>query len=86
MARNLKDANFLTSLSSFSQVAHGILQGNGNLQLSTLLALANETGIWTNTTLCHILSNNMPDVEKGKMHSGVLCIVILTLWKNEWFC
>ncbi|XP_053489078.1 zinc finger protein 292a [Ictalurus furcatus] len=46
------------------KVAHGILQGSGNLQLSTLLALANETGIWTNTTLCHILSNNMPDVEK----------------------
>ncbi|KAK3563748.1 hypothetical protein QTP86_034470, partial [Hemibagrus guttatus] len=45
-------------------VAHGILQGNGNLQLSTLMALANESGVWTNATLCHILSNNLPDVEK----------------------
>ncbi|KAK3538299.1 hypothetical protein QTP70_035260, partial [Hemibagrus guttatus] len=46
------------------KVAHGILQGNGNLQLSTLMALANESGVWTNATLCHILSNNLPDVEK----------------------
>ncbi|KAG7328452.1 hypothetical protein KOW79_008396 [Hemibagrus wyckioides] len=46
------------------KVAHGILQGNGNLQLSTLMAVANESGVWTNTTLCHILSNNIPDVEK----------------------
>ncbi|XP_060790558.1 zinc finger protein 292a isoform X2 [Neoarius graeffei] len=28
------------------------------------MAVANETGVWTNTTLCHILSNNMPDVDK----------------------
>lgn len=72
-------------LSSFSQVAHGILQGNGNLQLSTLMAVANESGVWTNTTLCHILSNNISDVEKGK---GVCCIVAMTLWiskENEWF-
>ncbi|KAM9466614.1 zinc finger protein 292a [Clarias gariepinus] len=46
------------------KVAHGILQDSGNLQLSTLMALANESGVWTNSTLCHILSNNMPDVEK----------------------
>ncbi|XP_060735459.1 zinc finger protein 292a [Tachysurus vachellii] len=46
------------------KVAHSILQGNGNLQLSTLMALANESGVWTNSTLCHILSNNIPDVEK----------------------
>ncbi|GAA6109279.1 zinc finger protein 292a isoform X1 [Tachysurus ichikawai] len=46
------------------KVAHSILQDNGNLQLSTLMALANESGVWTNSTLCHILSNNIPDVEK----------------------
>ncbi|KAI5102516.1 zinc finger protein 292a, partial [Silurus meridionalis] len=46
------------------KVAHGILQDNGKLQLSILMTLANESGVWTNTTLCHILSNNMPDVEK----------------------
>lgn len=72
-------------------MAHGILQGSGNLQLSTLMALANESGVWTNTTLCHILSNNMPDVEKGTTRSIVCCIAyaVLTLcisMKNKWLC
>ncbi|XP_056623721.1 zinc finger protein 292a [Triplophysa dalaica] len=45
-------------------VAHGILQGHGNSQLHTLLTLVEESGVWTNITLCSLLSNNMPDVEK----------------------
>ncbi|XP_076834337.1 zinc finger protein 292a [Brachyhypopomus gauderio] len=44
--------------------AHSILQATGNLQLSTLLTLSNESGVWTNNTLCSLLSNHMPDAEK----------------------
>ncbi|KAI7804157.1 putative zinc finger protein 292a [Triplophysa rosa] len=45
-------------------VAHGILQEHGNSQLHTLLTLVEESGVWTNITLCSLLSNNMPDEEK----------------------
>ncbi|XP_055028005.2 zinc finger protein 292a [Misgurnus anguillicaudatus] len=45
-------------------VAHGILQAHGNSQLHTLLNLVKENGVWTNVTLCSLLSNNMPDIEK----------------------
>lgn len=45
-------------------VAHGILQEHGNSQLHTLSTLVEESGVWTNITLCSLLSNNMPDVEK----------------------
>ncbi|XP_052000860.1 zinc finger protein 292a [Xyrauchen texanus] len=45
------------------KVAHGIFQAHGNSQLHTLFSLA-EYGVWTDTTLCSLLSNNMPDVEK----------------------
>ncbi|XP_062863840.1 zinc finger protein 292a [Trichomycterus rosablanca] len=46
------------------KVAHGILEANGNLQLNSLMALANESGVWTNSTLCSLLSNYTTDVEK----------------------
>ncbi|KAL6477599.1 hypothetical protein MHYP_G00134340 [Metynnis hypsauchen] len=46
------------------KVAHGILGANGNFQLSTLMVLAEESGVWNNATLCSLLSNSMPDAEK----------------------
>ncbi|XP_036449103.1 zinc finger protein 292a [Colossoma macropomum] len=46
------------------KVAHGILGANGNFQLSTLMVLAEESGVWNNSTLCSLLSNSMPDAEK----------------------
>ncbi|KAL2098779.1 hypothetical protein ACEWY4_005259 [Coilia grayii] len=46
------------------KVAHGILQGSGNSQLQPLSAVAAESGIWTNSTLCSILSNELPEREK----------------------
>ncbi|XP_072545344.1 zinc finger protein 292a [Salminus brasiliensis] len=46
------------------KVAHGILQANGSLQLSTLLTLSEESGVWNNSTLCSLLTNSVPDVEK----------------------
>ncbi|XP_030639344.1 zinc finger protein 292a [Chanos chanos] len=46
------------------KTAHGILQQNGNSQLHTLSTLAEESGVWTNTTLCSILSGNSPDTDK----------------------
>ncbi|KAG9268756.1 zinc finger protein 292-like [Astyanax mexicanus] len=46
------------------KVAHSILQANGNLQLSTLKTLAEESGVWNNSTLCSLLSDSMTDVEK----------------------
>uniref|UniRef100_A0A3B1IJD8 Zinc finger protein 292a n=1 Tax=Astyanax mexicanus TaxID=7994 RepID=A0A3B1IJD8_ASTMX len=51
------------------KVAHSILQANGNLQLSTLKTLAEESGVWNNSTLCSLLSDSMTDVEKGKIRS-----------------
>ncbi|XP_063040174.1 zinc finger protein 292a [Engraulis encrasicolus] len=46
------------------KVAHGILQGSGNSQLQPLSAVAAESGIWTNSTLNSILSNELPETEK----------------------
>ncbi|XP_066524005.1 zinc finger protein 292a isoform X2 [Hoplias malabaricus] len=46
------------------KVAHGILGANGNLQLSTLMVLAEESGVWNNATLCSLLSDSTPEVEK----------------------
>uniref|UniRef100_A0A4W4F5B1 Zinc finger protein 292a n=1 Tax=Electrophorus electricus TaxID=8005 RepID=A0A4W4F5B1_ELEEL len=63
------------------KVAHGILEATGNLQLSTLMALANESGIWTNNTLCSLLSNHMPDAEKGKINLTVRCVSVFVLFK-----
>uniref|UniRef100_A0A671KV67 Zinc finger protein 292a n=1 Tax=Sinocyclocheilus anshuiensis TaxID=1608454 RepID=A0A671KV67_9TELE len=46
------------------QMAHGILQAHGNSQLHTLLTLAEENGLWSNATLCSLLSSDIPNVEK----------------------
>ncbi|NP_001098611.2 zinc finger protein 292a [Danio rerio] len=46
------------------KMAHGILQAHGNSQLQALLTLAEDNGIWSNATLCSILSNDLPNVER----------------------
>ncbi|XP_061113450.1 zinc finger protein 292-like [Conger conger] len=46
------------------QTSHSLLQQNGNSQLRMLCALLKERGVWTNSTLCHILSNDMLQTEK----------------------
>uniref|UniRef100_A0AAY5LAN2 Zinc finger protein 292a n=1 Tax=Esox lucius TaxID=8010 RepID=A0AAY5LAN2_ESOLU len=44
--------------------AHGFLQDNGNTQLHMLSAIAQEPGVWSNTTLCGIMSNEKPEIDK----------------------
>jgi len=51
---------------SLMQMAHDILQARGNLQLHSLLTLVEENGVWSNSTLCSLLSSDIPNVEKGK--------------------
>ncbi|XP_048083782.1 zinc finger protein 292a [Alosa alosa] len=46
------------------KLAHAILLESGNSQLQTLSAVAAESGIWTNSTLCSVLSNETPETEK----------------------
>lgn len=64
----------------FSQVANGILWSNGNLQLSTLMVLAEEGGVWNNDTLCSLLSDSMPDVEKGKKKKDLIYHLVLSYY------
>ncbi|XP_013986594.1 zinc finger protein 292 [Salmo salar] len=44
--------------------AHSLLQEHGNTQLHMLSAMAQEPGVWTNTTLCSILSNEIPEIDR----------------------
>ncbi|XP_035598407.1 zinc finger protein 292a [Oncorhynchus keta] len=44
--------------------AHSLLQKHGNTQLHMLSAMAQESGVWTNTTLCSILSHEMPEIDR----------------------
>ncbi|XP_026141126.1 zinc finger protein 292a isoform X1 [Carassius auratus] len=46
------------------KMAHGILQAHGNSQFHTLLTLAEENGVWSNATLCNILSADITNVQK----------------------
>ncbi|KAG7465822.1 hypothetical protein MATL_G00157810 [Megalops atlanticus] len=46
------------------QSAHSLLLQNGNAQLCMLSALAQENGVWSNSTLCQILSKDTPQTEK----------------------
>ncbi|XP_056111893.1 zinc finger protein 292a [Rhinichthys klamathensis goyatoka] len=46
------------------KVAHDILQARGNPQLHSLLTLVEENGVWSNSTLCSLLSSDIPNVEK----------------------
>ncbi|KAG9336152.1 hypothetical protein JZ751_002499 [Albula glossodonta] len=47
------------------QTSHSLLQQNGNSQLCILLALAQESSAWSNSTLRSILSNDTQQTEKG---------------------
>ncbi|KAL0969553.1 hypothetical protein UPYG_G00229030 [Umbra pygmaea] len=44
--------------------AHSFLQENGNTQLYMLSVMAQEPGVWTNATLCRIMSNEIPEIDK----------------------
>uniref|UniRef100_A0AAZ3R7F7 C2H2-type domain-containing protein n=1 Tax=Oncorhynchus tshawytscha TaxID=74940 RepID=A0AAZ3R7F7_ONCTS len=46
------------------QSAHSQLQENGITQLALLSAVAQETGVWTNSTLRSLLSNESPQTEE----------------------
>ncbi|CDQ58004.1 unnamed protein product [Oncorhynchus mykiss] len=46
------------------KLAHGLLQENGNTQLHMLSAMAQAPGVWNNTTLCSILSNEIPEIDR----------------------
>ncbi|XP_051724092.1 zinc finger protein 292a isoform X2 [Ctenopharyngodon idella] len=46
------------------KMAHDILQAHGNAQLHTLLTLVEENGVWSNATLCSLLSSDTVNVEK----------------------
>uniref|UniRef100_A0A4W5PPB0 Zinc finger protein 292b n=1 Tax=Hucho hucho TaxID=62062 RepID=A0A4W5PPB0_9TELE len=51
------------------QSAHSQLQENGITQLALLSAVAQETGVWTNSTLHRLLSNESPQTEEGELSS-----------------
>ncbi|XP_020356456.1 zinc finger protein 292 [Oncorhynchus kisutch] len=46
------------------KLAHSLLQENGNTQLHMLSAMAQAPGVWNNTTLCSILSNEIPEIDR----------------------
>uniref|UniRef100_A0A3Q3FJG5 Zinc finger protein 292a n=1 Tax=Labrus bergylta TaxID=56723 RepID=A0A3Q3FJG5_9LABR len=45
--------------------AHSLLQDSGSTQLYQLSVLAQQDGVWSNTTLSSILSNQTPQPEQG---------------------
>lgn len=47
------------------QTAHSLLQESGSTQLRLLSFLAQQDGVWSNTTLSSILSNQIPQIEQG---------------------
>ncbi|XP_008307319.1 zinc finger protein 292a [Cynoglossus semilaevis] len=49
---------------SSMKLAHGLLQESGSTQLCLLAALAQQDGVWSNTTLSSILSNQIPQTEQ----------------------
>ncbi|XP_049595340.1 zinc finger protein 292a [Syngnathus scovelli] len=49
---------------SSMKLAHSLLQESGSAQLRPLFALAQQDGIWSNTTLSSILSNTTPQTEQ----------------------
>ncbi|KAK7904942.1 hypothetical protein WMY93_017549 [Mugilogobius chulae] len=46
------------------KMAHNLLQESGSSQLSILAVLAQQEGVWTNSTLCSILANDVSQTEK----------------------
>ncbi|XP_005723942.1 zinc finger protein 292a [Pundamilia nyererei] len=49
---------------SSMKLAHGLLQESGSTQLCLLSVLAQQDGVWANTTLSSILSNQIPQTEQ----------------------
>ncbi|XP_068608081.1 zinc finger protein 292a [Brachionichthys hirsutus] len=49
---------------SSTKLAHGLLQDSGSTQLCLLSLLAQQDGVWSNTTLSSILSNQIPQTEQ----------------------
>ncbi|XP_070776583.1 zinc finger protein 292a [Enoplosus armatus] len=49
---------------SSMKLAHGLLQESGSTQLCLLSVLAQQDGVWSNTTLSSILSNQIPQTEQ----------------------
>uniref|UniRef100_A0A3B4ARL1 Zinc finger protein 292a n=1 Tax=Periophthalmus magnuspinnatus TaxID=409849 RepID=A0A3B4ARL1_9GOBI len=47
------------------KMAHNLLQESGSSQLSLLAVLAQQEGVWSNTTLCSILANETSQTDKG---------------------
>uniref|UniRef100_A0A3P8TRL7 Zinc finger protein 292a n=1 Tax=Amphiprion percula TaxID=161767 RepID=A0A3P8TRL7_AMPPE len=47
------------------QLAHSLLQESGSTQLCLLSVLAQQDGVWSNTTLSSILSNQIPQTEQA---------------------
>uniref|UniRef100_A0A3B4WTI9 Zinc finger protein 292a n=1 Tax=Seriola lalandi dorsalis TaxID=1841481 RepID=A0A3B4WTI9_SERLL len=49
---------------SSMKLAHSLLQESGSTQLCLLAVLAQQDGVWSNTTLSSILSNQIPQTEQ----------------------
>ncbi|KAG7510577.1 zinc finger protein 292-like [Solea senegalensis] len=49
---------------SSMKLAHSLLQESGSTQLCLLAVLAQQDGVWSNTTLSCILSNQIPQIEQ----------------------
>ncbi|XP_034531828.1 zinc finger protein 292a [Notolabrus celidotus] len=49
---------------SSMKLAHSLLQESGSTQLCQLSVLAQQDGVWSNTTLSSILSNQAPETEQ----------------------
>ncbi|XP_028251376.1 zinc finger protein 292a [Parambassis ranga] len=49
---------------SSMKLAHSLLQESGSTQLCLLAVLAQQDGVWANTTLSSILSNQIPQTEQ----------------------
>uniref|UniRef100_A0A1A8V5Y3 Zinc finger protein 292a n=1 Tax=Nothobranchius furzeri TaxID=105023 RepID=A0A1A8V5Y3_NOTFU len=49
---------------SSMKLAHGLLQESGSTQLRLLSVLAQQDGVWANSTLSSILSNQIPPTEQ----------------------
>uniref|UniRef100_A0A673CPR0 Zinc finger protein 292a n=1 Tax=Sphaeramia orbicularis TaxID=375764 RepID=A0A673CPR0_9TELE len=65
---------------SSMKLAHSLLQESGSTQLCLLSVLAQQDGVWSNTTLSSILSNET--LKLSKVGSLWMCIVRSSLWKR----
>uniref|UniRef100_A0A8C6LDB4 Zinc finger protein 292a n=1 Tax=Nothobranchius furzeri TaxID=105023 RepID=A0A8C6LDB4_NOTFU len=60
----LEICNYLIRFDVLLQLAHGLLQESGSTQLRLLSVLAQQDGVWANSTLSSILSNQIPPTEQ----------------------